>query len=97
MIEYKHKQELEILKHYADKLDNHVVKDFLASKSVSTDEQVKIIADFYWQVVDLSTEEDKKGIGQYEDMDVWLERIYTSLHIYFGNQGYDDVWNQKIP
>ena len=48
-------------------------------------------------MVDLSVEEDKTQSGKYDDMEKWLERIYTSLHIYFNNNGYGDIWDSEIP
>ena len=65
--------------------------------SVSNVKDVKIIAKFYWDMVDLSVEEHKLQSGKYDDMEKWLERIYTSLHIYFNNNGYGDIWDSEIP
>ena len=97
MIEYKLDKEKEILLYYANILDDKIVLDFLKNNYVSNKDEVKVIAKFYWSVVDLSTKEDEENTGKYENMEMWLERIYTSLHIYFGNEGYDEVWDNEIP
>ena len=46
-------------------------------------------------MVDKSVEEDELGIAPYENMEKWLERIYTSLHIYFNNIGFGEAWESK--
>jgi len=97
MIEYKLDKEKEILIYYANILDDKIVLDFLKKNYVSNKDEVKVIAKFYWSLVDLSTKEDEENIGKYENMEMWLERIYTSLHIYFCNEGYDEVWDNEIP
>ncbi len=96
MIEYKYPLEKEIVLHYATLLKNNTALTIFHEGSVNTNEDVKIIAKFYWHMVDLSVEEDKALSGKYDDMEKWLERIYTSLHIYFNNNGYGDIWDDEI-
>ena len=97
MIEYKYPQEKEIVLHYATLLKNSTALTLIDEGSVNSNDDVKIIAKFYWEIVDLSVEEDKALSGKYDDMEKWLERIYTSLHIYFNNNGYGDIWDNEIP
>lgn len=97
MIEFKHEKEREIILLYASRLDNNVVLDFISSGSVKDESQVRSIANFYWKMVDTNVEDKKENTERYENMEVWLERIYTSFHIYFNNIGYGEVWDSEIP
>ena len=97
MIEFKYKLEEEIIEHYAKLLGDKSAQDFLRSKSVTSKEEVQSIAHFYWNMVEFNVKEDERGQCKYEDMEIWLERIYTSLHIYFNNMGYGDIWDAEIP
>ncbi len=97
MIDYKYPHEKEIVLHYATLLKNETALKLITEGSVSSNEEVKIIAKFYWAMVDRSIEEDELQSGKYDDMEKWLERIYTSLHIYFNNNGYGDIWDNEIP
>jgi hypothetical protein len=59
--------------------------------------EVNVIAKLYWDTVDLNVKESQSGNEAYSDMEKWLERIYTSFHIYLNNIGYGDVWDNAIP
>lgn len=97
MIQFSHEREKEILLNYANLLKNQDVVDFVIQGIVKDEAQVKKIAKFYWEMVDKSVEEDEFGTGPYVNMEKWLERIYTSLHIYFNNIGYGEIWESEIP
>ncbi|HEY8939723.1 MAG TPA: hypothetical protein VIM59_06030 [Cellvibrio sp.] len=97
MIQFSHEKEKEILLHYADLLSNSDVVNLVKDGIVKDKDQVRSIAKFYWEMVDKSVEEDNLGTGKYENMEKWLERIYTSLHIYFNNIGLEEAWEAEIP
>lgn len=97
MIEYKFKEEKEIILHYAQLLHADAALKVINEGSVRNETDVKTIAKFYWDMVDISVTEDEQQTGKYEDMEKWLERIYTSFHIYFNNIGYGDIWDEAIP
>lgn len=97
MIQFSHEQEKEILLHYANLLNNRDVISLVKEGIVKDKDQVTCIAKFYWEMVDKSVEEDELGTGAYENMEKWLERIYTSLHIYFNNIGLEEAWESEIP
>lgn len=88
MIEFKDKKEKEILIHYASEFGNKDVIKIIES-GVSSEEEVAQLAKFYWRIVD-ETIEDK-------DLEYYLEKIYTTLHIHCGNNGYSDTWDSQIP
>ncbi|AMX03372.1 hypothetical protein [Microbulbifer thermotolerans] len=88
MIEFKDIREKEILIHYANKFgDSCIVK--IIESGVSSKEEASALAKFYWKVVDETV--DKK------ELEYVLEKIYTTLHIHCGNNGYSDVWDSEIP
>ncbi len=97
MIQFSHEKEKEILLHYANLLSNLDVVSLVKDGTVKDEDQVTSIAKFYWEMVDKSVEEDEHGTGTYENMEKWLERIYTSLHIYFNNIGMEEAWNSETP
>lgn len=97
MIEYKFDKEKEIILHYIKQLDDKTVLNIISVDKVSSKEDVQAVARFYWNMVDLSTKENDTNAGKFEGMDKWLERIYTTFHIYFNNSGYGDVWDNEIP
>lgn len=97
MIQFSHEKEKEILLYYANLLSNSDVVNLIEDGTVKDKEHVRSIAKFYWEMVDKSVEEDELGTGTYENMDRWLERIYTSLHIHFNNIGMEEAWDSEIP
>lgn len=97
MIEYKFEKEKEIVLYYIKKLDDKAVLNIINVGEVNNKEEVQAVARFYWSMVDLSAKEKDTKSEEYEDMEKWLERIYTTFHIYFNNNGYGEVWDNEIP
>lgn len=97
MIEYKFDKEREIVLYFANLLEDETVFNIIETGSVKNKEQVQAVAKFYWNMVDLNAKPDKTYDVKYNDMEKWLERIYTTFHIYFNNNGYGDVWDNEIP
>jgi hypothetical protein len=95
VIQFSHEKEKEILLNYVNLLKNQDVVDLVLQGMVKDENQVKKIARFYWEMVDKSVEEDGFGTDPYENREKWLERIYTSLHIYFNNIGFGEAWESK--
>ena len=88
MIEYKNEKEKELLYSFAKKYNDKDALSVLEKGFVSNKEDVKIVANLYWRMVDEATG---------ENMDYWLERIYTTLHIHIGNSGFEEEWEKQIP
>ena len=97
MIEYKFKEEKEIVLHYAKLLNDHAALNILQKNEVDSEHEVQTLAKFYWDMVDLNVKESESGTEAYSDMEKWLERIYTSFHIYLNNIGYGEAWDDAIP
>jgi len=96
MIEFKSDKEKEIVFHYAQLLDDKII-EIISKDGNYTENDVRLTAKFYWNLVELSIKEKSDNSEKFEDMDMWLERIYTSFHIHFGNLGYEKVWDNEIP
>jgi hypothetical protein len=88
MIEYKNDKERDILCSFAAKFNDHDALAILEKGYVTNKEDVKTLAKLYWRMVDEATG---------ENMDYWLERIYTTSHIHMGNSGFDEEWEKQIP
>ncbi|GAB2891090.1 hypothetical protein ACCI51_03060 [Microbulbifer echini] len=88
MIEFRNIKEKELLVHYANEFGDSNILNIIES-GVSSELEAAALAKFYWKIVD-ETIEDK-------DLEYILERIYTTLHIHCGNNGYSDVWDNEIP
>jgi 6-pyruvoyl-tetrahydropterin synthase len=88
MIEFKDIKEKEILVYYANEFeDSNILK--VIESGVSSESEAEDLAKFYWKIVDKTIEK--------KDLEYILERIYTTLHIHCGNNGYLDVWDREIP
>jgi hypothetical protein len=96
-MKYRFKEEKEIVLHYAKLLNNQIALEILSRDDVNSPEDVKALAKFYWDIVASNVKESQSGNEAFSDMQKWLERIYTSFHIYLNNNGYGDVWNDAIP
>lgn len=97
MIEYKFKEEKEIVLHYATLLNDQLAMKILQKNEVDSKDEVQTLEKFYWDMVDLNVKESESGTEAYSDMEKWLERIYTSFHIYLNNIGYGDAWHDATP
>ncbi len=88
MIEYKNDKEKELLLAFAKQFGSADAQSVLEKNQVGNLEDVRSLARLYWRMVD-------KAEG--ENMDYWLERIYTTLHIHVSNSGYEHEWDTLIP
>ncbi len=88
MIEYKYRREKELLLEYAAELADTQTTELLTRGIIKCATEARILAKFYWRMVDASTG---------DDIEPWLERIHTTLSIACGNAGYGDIWTKEIP
>lgn len=88
MIEFKDIKEKELLVHYANEFgDSNILK--VIESGVSSEAEAADLARFYWKIVYETVEK--------KDLEYILEKVYTTLHIHCGNNGYSDVWDREIP
>jgi hypothetical protein len=88
MIEYKNEKERQLLLFYAENFHHTEAEAILKRGFVNDAEDVRLLASLYWKMVD-----EAEG----ENMDYWLNRIYTTLYIHVGNSGFGDEWDRLIP
>jgi hypothetical protein len=88
VIEFKFAREKELCLEYAGHFGDRQVEAILARGSIDNAEDARALAKFYWRMVDASLE---------DDIEPWLERIYTTLHIACGNAGFGDIWDEEVP
>jgi len=88
MIELKDQKEKEILVNYAREFGDQDIEKII-EMGVSNEKEAIKLAKFYWKIVDKDVED--------KDLEYYLEKIYTTLHIHFGNNGYSDIWDREIP
>ena len=96
MIKYSFPKEKEISLHYASILHDKTALRILTEGNITNVDDVKALAAFYWDMVDHNVKEAQSNTRKDDDMEKWLERIYTTFHIYFNNIGYGNVWDDAI-
>lgn len=89
MIEYKFPEEKDLLLTYAARLGDARVEAILARGTVETDADARMLARFFWRMVDASLNA--------ENSQIWHERIHDTLCAALGKAGYGDVWEEEIP
>ncbi|WP_370980780.1 hypothetical protein [Agaribacterium sp. ZY112] len=91
MIPYTHNQEKETLIHYANLLSDKVAKDIIDRDQLSSSQEALHLANFYWDMVEKSNEEDAKT-G--ESSEYILEKIIITFMAYFRSSGYESEWEE---
>lgn len=91
MIQYRYDEEKEFALKHAKALDNDRATRIIQSGALSSSEETRVLANFYWAMVDATVGDNNP------DTDLWLERVYSSFHIAAGNAGFSDAWDDAIP
>lgn len=97
MIKYRFEGVEEFLLYYAEYLQDEDALRVLKSRTIGSSGDAKVLAQFYWKMVDKTVEDDKLGKTKFPDVDYLLEQAYNSLHIAAGNAGFDHTWDDEIP
>lgn len=88
MIEFGSEQEKEVFTDLFRRFGGDKELNNILDAGVASEEQARVVARFYWKLV-----EEAQG----ENIDYWLEKIYTTLHIHVGNQGFETIWEEELP
>lgn len=97
MIEYKFKQEKEILLHYARTLNHKNIEAILTKDKIESSEEAQELAHFFWVMVDQTVIDRGNGvavIGQ-KNLESWCEYIMQSLRSHFIATGYMQIWEEE--
>lgn len=97
MIEYKFKEEVEILRHYAKKMKRESIESILDSGCVAGKQQALLLSTFYWDMLDEAANDQGRGLPilESEGIAVWMEYIFHSLNGYLVSNGYEEQWDQE--
>ncbi|WP_062270949.1 hypothetical protein [Endozoicomonas arenosclerae] len=91
MIQYRFEEEREFALKHAKALSHARAIAIIQSGVLSSSEDTKALADFYWAMVDATVGDNAS------DTEQWLERLYSSFHIAASNAGFSDAWDDSIP
>ncbi len=96
MIKYKTQEEKDVAIYYAKLLGDSSALDILNKGDVENSNEARVLAAFYWSMVDKTVEEDKNGvIREHENIDMWLEYLCNTFYIYLSNEGYENEWEEN--
>lgn len=87
----------EIALHYAGVLKNSVVLNMLANNSdVVGNEQALVLAQFYWQMLDMSALDAEQGndVCGLTNNQYWMERLLNIIGGYLQRRGFGDLWQR---
>lgn len=88
MIEYRFPREKQILLDYAATFNDRAAMAVLQRGRVDDPADATSLAALYWHIVDADLP---------DDIEPWLERIYTTLSIACGNAGFGNLWDEAVP
>ena len=90
MIPYTLPEEKETILKYAKLLNDNDVEEIIKRDQLRDKEEAIHLAQFYWDMVHASNEEDKKTGNNSEFI---LEKIIITFMAYFRSSGYENEWN----
>lgn len=98
MIEYQFKEEKDFATHYAKELDRPVILSILNRGYVENKEEAKELSVFFWDMVNQTIEEEKKGITHKwnEESKFWSEKLLQTLSGHLEALGYSDIWEEEV-
>jgi len=97
MIEYRFKEELDILLHYAKKMEREAVITILTNGMVSGVSEAETLSKFYWDMIDVALDDQGRDIPIMvsEGVQAWIEYIFHSLNGCFVSNGYESQWDHE--
>lgn len=91
MIPYSREQERITILHYASLLSDNITKGIIERDMLSNREEALHLANFYWDMVEKSNEQD----ARYGDNSEYiLEKIIITFMAYFRSSGYEKEWEE---
>lgn len=83
--------------YYANKIGDEFVIDFMASKvSISTPEQADRVARVFWEMVDLSVDDNDNGVSVegIADIEFWMYKLFNKVSGYISKRGFKEQWEK---
>lgn len=93
MIPYSLPEEKVFLLRYAELLGDKIAEEIIKRDSVNSKKESLHFAEFFWNVVDLSNQEDARNGGSSEYI---LEKIIITLMAYFNSSGFNEEWEMVV-
>jgi len=91
MIPYKIPEEKKMILKYADLLSDNLTVEIINRDELRNKDEATHLANFYWKMVEVSNEEDKKTGDNSENI---LEKIIITFMAYFSSSGYEHEWDE---
>lgn len=97
MIEYQYKEEKDFAILCAKELNRPVVLSILIRGFVETEEEVRELSKFFWDMVDKTIELEKQGTTKLGDNSkFWTEKLLQTFSGHLESVGYSDIWENEV-
>jgi len=83
--------------HYAKKIDNKLAIEFMSSiTSVSTSEQAEELTKAFWEMVDLSIEDNENDVSieGISDLEFWMYKLFNDVSGCIEKRGFKKQWDE---
>jgi len=81
--------------HYAKKVGDKFVIEFMSSKTdILTPEQASRVTKVFWDMVDMSIEDNEKEISieGVTDLEFWMYKLFNDVSGYVAKNGFKNQW-----
>jgi len=97
MIRFRFPEEKDALLHYAQKLENKKVEKILHNDGISSSEEARELASFFWKMVDQTVIDNDANIvvAGYTSLESLCEDVMQSLRSHFIATGYMEIWEDE--
>ena len=97
MIKFRFPEEKDALLHYAKTLENKKVEQILHNDGISSSEEARELASFFWKMVDQTVIDSDANIVVvgYTSLESLCEDVMQSLRSHFIATGYMEIWEDE--
>lgn len=81
--------------HYANKIGDEFIISFMSSKiSISTSEQAIKVTRLFWEMVDLSIDDNENDISVEGviNIEFWMYKLFNKVSGYIATRGFEKQW-----
>lgn len=83
--------------YYAKKVGNNLAIEFMSSNvGVSTPEQAIELTEAFWEMVDLSIEDNEHDVSieGISDLEFWMYKLFNDVSGYISKSGFKKHWDE---
>lgn len=97
MIHFRFPEEKDALLHYAKTLKSKEVEQILHNDGISSSEEARELASFFWKMVDQTVTDSDANIvvAGYTNLESLCEDVMQSLRSHFITTGYMEIWDEE--